>query len=215
MHNKTKIIRTSTVASSLDILLKGQLTFLNKEYNVIAVSGQDQHLDNVAQREQVTTISVTMSRQITPIKDLVSLIKLYKIFKKQKPIVVHSITPKAGLLSMIAAYFANVPIRIHVFTGLVFPTQNGLMQQLLIFLDKVLCRFATNIYPEGQGVKNDLINYKITCNTTQVTKSVTVNINYFGCHICPTVTRIKYKHSIVLENIFFHICTCSASIISC
>lgn len=158
----TKIIRTATVSMSLDILLKGQLTFLNQYYDTIAISGEDDYLTNVRSREKVKTIPVELQRQISPIKDFVSLIKLYKVFKKEKPLIVHSITPKAGLLSMTAAYFAGVPIRIHTFTGLIFPTRSGSMQKLLIMMDKILCQFATNIFPEGEGVKKDLLHYKIT-----------------------------------------------------
>ena len=172
---KEKVIRVSTVAISLDILLKGQLDYLNQKYDIISVSGNDQHLVNVANREKVQTVAINIQRQISPLKDFVSLIKLYLLFRKEKPTIVHSITPKAGLLSMIAAYFAGVPIRIHQFTGLVFPTRTGFMQQLLIFLDKVLCRFATNIYPEGQGVKNDLTNYKITNKPLKIFANGNVN----------------------------------------
>ena len=87
---KIKIIRTSTVAISLDFLLKGQLAFLNKEYEVVAVSGKDQHLEKVAYREGVRTESVTMQRSISPLKDLVSLWKLFWLLKKEnqaKPII--------------------------------------------------------------------------------------------------------------------------------
>ena len=170
-----KLIRTSTVAVSLDYLLKGQLAFLKKDYEVLAVSGQDEHLEAVANREGVKTITVEMQRKISPLKDFKSLWQLYWLFKKENPQIVHSITPKAGLLSMTAAYFANVPIRIHTFTGLVFPTRTGVMQLLLIAMDKLLCKFATNIYPEGKGVKNDLINYNITNKPLKVLANGNVN----------------------------------------
>lgn len=75
---------------------------------------------------------------------------------------VHSMTPKAGLLSMMAAWFCRVPVRVHTFTGLVFPTATGLTQKILIFTDRITCACATHIVPEGEGVKNDLINYHIT-----------------------------------------------------
>lgn len=179
---KTKLIRTSTVAISLDYLLKGQLAFLKRNYEVLAVSGQDEHLEAVAQREEVKTLSLVMQRNISPIKDLKSLWQLYWLFKKEKPLIVHSITPKAGLLSMMAAYFARVPIRMHTFTGLIFPSKSGVVKQLLILMDKVLCRCATNIYPEGQGVKVDLIAYKITKKPLKVLANGNVNgidIAYF------------------------------------
>jgi glycosyltransferase involved in cell wall biosynthesis len=162
MTMKKQLIRTSTIALSLDVLLKGQLHFLKEHFEVIAVSGIDPHLTTVENREGVRTVSVDMQREISLIKDLVSLVKLYLLFKKEKPFIVHSITPKAGLLSMIAAYFAGVPVRMHTFTGLIFPSKEGMMKQLLILMDQLLCRFATHIYPEGQGVKKDLLAFNIT-----------------------------------------------------
>lgn len=172
---KKKLIRTSTVAISLDILLKGQLSFLNDHYEVVAVSGADAHLETVAVREGVRVVSVPMSRSIAPIKDLASLVRLYFLFKKEQPHIVHSITPKAGLLSMIAAYFAGVPVRMHTFTGLIFPYKKGFMQTLLLFMDKVLCRFATHIFPEGEGVKNDLKRYKVTTKPLHILANGNVN----------------------------------------
>ena len=180
---KKKLVRTSTVAMSMDILLKGQLAFLNEYYDVVAISGQDIHLDNVANREKVKTISIKFLRNISPIQDLISLIKLYKVLKSVKPNIIHSITPKAGLLSMIAGYFAKVPIRIHTFTGLVFPSKTGFFKILLINLDKLLCFFATHIIPEGNGVKNDLINYKITNKPLNIIENGNVNgvdLEYFN-----------------------------------
>jgi glycosyltransferase involved in cell wall biosynthesis len=100
---------------------------------------------------------------------------MYFLFKKEKPQIVHSITPKAGLLSMTAAYFAGVPVRMHTFTGLIFPYKKGLMQTLLLFMDKVLCRFATHIFPEGEGVKSDLQRYKVTTKPLHVLANGNVN----------------------------------------
>ena len=86
------------------------------------LSGEDENLKNIREREKIATISVPMERQISPVKDLTACIKLYRVFKKEKPKIVHSITPKAGLLCMCAAYFARVPVRMHTFTGLIFPS---------------------------------------------------------------------------------------------
>jgi hypothetical protein len=172
---KKKLIRTSTIALSLDVLLKGQLSFLDKSYDVVAVSGEDAHLATVRQREKVRTVSVSIQRQISPLHDLVSLYRLYQVFKKEKPFIVHSITPKAGLLSMIAAYFAGVPHRVHTFTGLIFPSKTGLMRTVLIMMDRVLCSFATQVYPEGLGVRNDLLHYKITRKPLRVLANGNVN----------------------------------------
>ncbi|WP_197053548.1 hypothetical protein [Sphingobacterium sp. T2] len=82
---KTKIIRTSTVAMSLNLLLKGQLSFLSNHYDVIAVSGYDNDLEEVKNREKVAIQNIKMERKITPFQDLISLYKLYKFFKREKP----------------------------------------------------------------------------------------------------------------------------------
>ena len=170
-----KIIRTSTIALSLDYLLKGQLAFLQQQYEVVAVSGDDEHLQTVDNREKVRTVNIPMQRNISPIKDLVSLWRLYILFKKEKPQIVHSITPKAGLLSMLAAKLAGVPVRMHTFTGLIFPTKKGFLQQLLILMDRLLCSAATHIYPEGLGVKNDLLAYQITTKPLKIIANGNVN----------------------------------------
>lgn len=75
---------------------------------------------------------------------------------------VHSMTPKAGLLCMIAAWLTRVPVRVHTFTGLVFPTSTGLKRRLLMYTDAITCACATHVIPEGKGVMADLRNYGIT-----------------------------------------------------
>lgn len=170
-----KLFRTATVSVSLNFLLKGQLHFLNQYFEVVAISGEDEHLREVANREQVRTIPLTMQRAIRPFHDLVSLWQLYWLFKKERPQIVHSITPKAGLLSMVAAKMAGVPIRMHTFTGLIFPSRSGFMQKLLIKMDQLLCWAATHIYPEGNGVKQDLIHYGITSKPLKVLANGNVN----------------------------------------
>lgn len=159
---KPKLFRISTVPVSLNILLKGQLEYLNQFYEVTAISGAGEDFDEVAEREGVKLHPIEIERKISPFRDLISLYRLYRYFKKEKPDIIHSISPKAGLLSMVAGKFAGVPVRVHTFTGLIFPYRTGLMQQLLMMMDKILCHCATKVIPEGEGVKSDLLKYKIT-----------------------------------------------------
>ena len=159
-----KIIRTSTVPGSLNTFCKGLLRELQEQegYEVVAVSSPGNAMREIEEREGVKTVAVPMERRISPLNDLKSLWRLIRVFRKEKPAIVHSITPKAGLLSMMAAWVARVPVRLHTFTGLVFPTATGLTQKILILTDRITCACATHIVPEGEGVKNDLINYRIT-----------------------------------------------------
>ncbi len=170
-----KLVRISTVPMSLNVLLKGQLKFLNSYFRVIAISGSGKDLDEIRSREKVNVYAIAMEREISPIRDFVSLVRLYLYFKCEKPRIIHSITPKAGLLAMLAGKLARVPIRIHTFTGLIFPSKRGLMQRLLIAMDRLLCWSATHIYPEGEGVKKDLISYQITDKPLRVLANGNVN----------------------------------------
>lgn len=162
--SKIKVIRTATVPESLSVFCKGLFRNLqeNENYEIIAVSSPGRAMREIEEREGVRTIAVSMERHISPLKDLRSLCGLIRVFRRERPMMVHSMTPKAGLLSMMAAWFCRVPVRLHTFTGLIFPTTTGLTQKILILTDRITCACATHIVPEGEGVKNDLINYRIT-----------------------------------------------------
>ena len=159
---RKKIIRTSTVSTSLNTFCRGTLRRLAQTYDVVAVSTPDDELHEMAHREGVRAVGVAMRRPISPLHDLSSLLGLIRVFRRERPYMVHSITPKAGLLSMIAAWVCRVPVRVHTFTGLVFPTAMGLKKKILMLTDRITCACATHIVPEGEGVKNDLQQYGIT-----------------------------------------------------
>ncbi|MFI1743922.1 glycosyltransferase family 4 protein [Thalassobellus sediminis] len=171
---KKKLIRvvTSDVTFSL---IKGQLQFLSNNYEVIAVSSAGKELIKLENSENVRIKDIEIERHISIFNDLKALYKLYKFFKHESPYIVHSMTPKAGLLSMTASYLAKVPHRLHTFTGLIFPTKKGFLRKLLIYMDKSLCFCATKIIPEGNGVKNDLINFNITSKHLSIIGNGNIN----------------------------------------
>lgn len=201
-----KLIKTSTVPESLNVLLKGQLKYLNQYFNVVAVSGESSHLQEVKNREGTEIFPIEMQRKISPLQDFISLIKLYTYLKKEKPTIIHSITPKAGLLSMLAGKMAGVPIRMHTFTGLIFPTKTGFMQTLLIKMDQLLCWAATNIYPEGNGVAQDLKKFKITDKPLNVIANGNVNgidLDHFSLQKLDESSLKKMKEELgITENDF-------------
>ncbi|MBQ8521629.1 MAG: glycosyltransferase family 4 protein [Bacteroides sp.] len=179
---KKKVIRISTVPLSLDLLLKGQLKKLSEKYEIVGVSSPGEELKRVASREGVRTAAVSMERRIAPFKDLIALFRLIRLFRKEKPWMVHSLTPKAGLLAMTAAWLCKVPVRIHLFTGLVFPTAAGIKQKILITTDRLTCRFATHVQPEGKGVAHDLTRFHITRKPLHIIGNGNINgidLTYF------------------------------------
>lgn len=156
-----KIIRACTVSMSVDFVA-GMLPDLCKKYEVILLSSPGPELDEVIAKYGVRGIQIPMERHISLRHDIVSLYRLIRAFRREKPTMVHSITPKAGLLCMIAAWLTRVPVRVHTFTGLVFPTATGLKRKILMLTDKITCACATHVIPEGEGVKHDLLHNGIT-----------------------------------------------------
>lgn len=166
--SKIKIIRACTVPLSLDFVT-GMLPDLQKKYEVVLLSSSGLGWEEVHKlHSDVRCIEVNMERHISLVKDVKSLWQLWRVFRQEKPQMVHSMTPKAGLLCMMAAWMAGVPVRIHTFTGLVFPTAVGLKKKILMAADWLTCACATHVIPEGEGVKNDLLNNGITKKSIQV-----------------------------------------------
>ncbi len=160
-HTKPKIIRACTVSQSV-VFFVGLIPELREMgYEVVSVSSDGPELERVREAGAKTVV-VEMQRHISPLKDLRSLWRMVRVFRKEKPTMVHSMTPKAGLLCMVAAWLCRVPVRVHTFTGLVFPTSTGLKRRVLMATDWLTCACATHIIPEGEGVKADLLNNGIT-----------------------------------------------------
>lgn len=144
-----KLIRITTVPISLDKLLGNQLTFINQYYEVTAVSSDPKELQRIARKYGVKNHHVEMTRKISPFKDLVSVWYLYLFLRQQKPDMVHSHTPKAGIVGMLAGWLAGVPYRFHTVAGLPLMEAVGMRRKLLNMVEKLTYRFATNVYPNS------------------------------------------------------------------
>lgn len=151
-----KLIYCSTIPTSINLFCRGLLRELSSKYEVVVVSSPGEELDEIAQREQVRCVPIKMHREIAPLADERALVQLIRFFQAEHPDAVHSFTPKAGLLCMMAAKMANVPIRIHTFTGLVWPTSEGIKRMILRTTDRLTCACANHILAEGKGVCHDL-----------------------------------------------------------
>ena len=201
-----KLIRTSTVPMSLDRFCRGLFLDLTAEgYEVIAVSSPEPELQAIADREATKTYAVPMERHISLFRDLTSLLRLYCVFRKERPDMVHSITPKAGLLSMMAGWMCRVPVRVHTFTGLVFPTATGFKRSLLKATDRLTCLFATHIVAEGQGVKRDLETNRITRKNLAILGNGSVcgiDTEYFNPELPEVAAAIKQKDPNTFTYVF-------------
>ena len=110
----------------------------------------------------VTVIPVHMERNVSVWRDLLALIRLVVIFKIKKFDLIHTLSPKSGLLAMVAAWLARTPVRVHTFQGEVWVTRTGLWRSFLKFLDKVVAKCATHLLVVSRSEAVFLADQKIT-----------------------------------------------------
>jgi glycosyltransferase involved in cell wall biosynthesis len=158
-----KLVRITTVPMALRYLLPGQMKFMQQNgLEVLMISAAGKELDEVIANEQCRHIMVPMTRKITPFRDLKCLFQLIRIFKKEKPDIVHTHTPKAGLLGMLAAKFCGVKVRIHTVAGMPLMVEKGFKLQLLKFIEKLTYRAANHVWPNSNSLYNYIVEHKFT-----------------------------------------------------
>ena len=160
--SKDKLVICTTVPETILYILKGQPKYLSQYFDVIVVTCKSAKNKVISENEGIKVYEVYFKRNINLFSDIIVLIQMFFLLIKIKPKIVHSYTPKAGLISMLSSWLVMVPVRIHTFTGLIFPSQKGFKKSLLILMDRLICYCSTKIIPEGLGVKNDLIFHKIS-----------------------------------------------------
>lgn len=156
-----ELIRITTIPLSLHKLLKGQMKFMSAYYDVVAVSSDSDLLSVVGANEGVRVKAVEMTREITPWNDFKALWKMYSFFIKEKPLIVHTHTPKAGIVGMMAAWLARVPLRLHTVAGLPLMEATGFKRLLLNFVERLTYSFATKVYPNSYGLRDFIVKEKL------------------------------------------------------
>lgn len=181
-----KLVRITTMPVSLLVLLKGQMKFMKENgYDITMISSDGPEVSKLVDQEGCPHIAVKLTRKITPISDLISLLKLIKILKKIKPDIVHTHTPKAGLIGMWAAKFAGVPVRLHTVAGLPWMESRGLKRWVLKQVEKLTAWAACSIYPNSSVQKEFLISNNIALHKMKVLgkgSSNGIDTDYF----CPS-----------------------------
>ena len=158
-----KLIRITTVPISFKVLLKGQLRFMaSNGFDVKGVSSEGEELKEVVENEGIAVEAITMSRKITPFQDLKSLWEMWNFLRKEKPQIVHTHTPKAGIIGMLAARLAGVPHRLHTVAGLPLMEATGIKRKILNFVEKLTYSSATRVYPNSKGLYDFILQNNFT-----------------------------------------------------
>jgi glycosyltransferase involved in cell wall biosynthesis len=155
----TYIVTSSMTA---DVLLRGQLRELRKnDFRISIIASPDPTLEKVAQREGVEIIGVPMAREISPFQDASALYKLYQVLRQLQPDLVNASTPKAGLLGMLAAKMARIPVRIYQQRGLRLETTRGLKRQILLQTERVAAASAQYVVCNSRSLRERCVELRI------------------------------------------------------
>lgn len=203
---KPKLIRITTVPLSLDKLLEGQLRYMTSHYEVVAVSSEASYLKRVAEREEVRYHPVAMTRKITPFQDLKAVYQLYCFFQSEKPFIVHTHTPKAGLVGMLAARLAGVPHRLHTVAGLPLLEANGIKRLILNAVERLTAFCATKVYPNSKALCHIMIQERLApaqkLSVIGAGSSNGIATAYFSkCHFSPE-SLAELRETIGLSSAF-------------
>ena len=148
---------------SLQHLLKGQMAFMSKNgFDVIMISSDGKGLKDAIENEKCPHFIIPLTRKITPIKDLIAVFNLYRFLIREKPDIVHTHTPRAGVMGMLASFLARVPVRLHTVAGLPLMEAVGLKRIILNFVEKLTYKCSTKVYPNSYGLKKIVLNHKFT-----------------------------------------------------
>lgn len=162
---KAKVFFIATVESTVNSFLKTHLIGLSSRYEVTLIVNTNNPFFLKKYGLKIKVIPINILRKINFFSDIFCLFTLIKIFYEAKPNAVHSITPKAGLLGMLAAYLACVPLRIHTFTGQVWANKKGFTRLTLKAIDFLIAKLSTyNIVDSPSQekflIQNNILNQK-------------------------------------------------------
>ncbi len=147
-----KLIRITTIPLSIEKLLENQPRFFSKYFDVTLVSSDKEKLEEIANEQEVKYFPLEITRKITPLQDFRCLIQLVSLLRQENPYFVHSHTPKAGIIGMLAAFIARVPVRMHTVAGLPLMEAKGIKKRILYAIERLTYRCATHVYPNSKGL---------------------------------------------------------------
>jgi len=201
---KSKLIRITTVPLSLEKLLEDQLQFMSQYYDVTAVSSDKERLERYGKAEGVAVSHLELTRKITPLKDISAVYKLYKFLRNEKPLIVHTHTPKAGIVGMMASYFAKVPLRMHTVAGLPLMEATGVKRSILNMVEKLTYKLATHVYPNSKGLYDFIVAKRFTLPTKLKIigngSSNGIDTTYFDPNLYTKENRVKTREELKIPQ---------------
>ena len=157
-HDKIKLVHILTVPESLRFF-EGQIEYIQLNgYEIQVITSPNPLLDEFAKEYNIQTYGIEMPRRITPFRDLIAIWNIWRVLRKIKPDIVHSHTPKGGLLGTIVASIARVPVRIYHARGLPFEGATGNRRTLLKLTEYISCWLAHRVFCNSQSNLDVMVN---------------------------------------------------------
>ncbi|MCF0039092.1 glycosyltransferase family 4 protein [Dyadobacter fanqingshengii] len=184
--NKIKLLRITTETYSLRILLKGQLRYMSENgMDVYMSSTPDKHVADMEESQKARFYPLHLSRELTPFKDLIALYNTIRLIRKIKPQIVHTHSPKAGIIGMLAAYICNVPLKMHTVAGLPLMEVTGPKRKLLNFVESLTYWCADWVLPNSQELKQFILDNNLSSDKSKVSvlgngSSNGIDLEYFS-----------------------------------
>ena len=205
-----KLIRITTIPISIEKLLENQPRFFSKYYNLTLVSSDEKQLAKVASDQGVQYFPLEITRKITPLQDLRCLVRLVSFLRQEKPHFVHSHTPKAGIIGMLAAYIAGVPVRMHTVAGLPLMEATGVKRWVLNTVERITYFCSTNVYPNSKGLETFILQNKL-CILKKIKvlgsgSSNGIDTSYFDPEMVSQAQQIALKNELNIEPKDFVFC---------
>ena len=205
-----KLIRITTVPISIEKLLENQPRFFSEYFNITLVSSDEERLAKVASDQGVQYFPLEITRKITPLQDLRCLVRLVRFLRQEKPHFVHSHTPKAGIIGMLAAYIAGVPVRMHTVAGLPLMEATGVKRWVLKTVERITYFCSTHVYPNSRGLETFILQNKFCIpKKTKVLGSGSSNgidTSYFDPEQVTQAQQVALKSELSIEPKDFVFC---------
>ncbi len=158
MGYQLRVARVVTTPITISLLLYDQIVQIRESgIDLTLIANDERALGRLSQELGVRAKSIPMVRQPAPYQDLQSLLSLQHYLRQERFDIVHSSTPKAGLLSALAGKLTSTPIRLHTYTGQRWSTLSGFSRQLLKSFDRLIAMLSTQTYADSQSQKEFLI----------------------------------------------------------
>lgn len=178
-----RLLRIATIPASIQFLLRGQLAYMKEQgFRVYAASAIGEEVKDIV-REGIPHYAIPFTRSITPVQDMICLVQLILLMIKLRPDIVHTHTPKAGLLGMLAARICGVKVRMHTVAGLPLMEATGVIKKVLIRAERMTYAAATHVYPNSKGL-SDFIHDHLHPNSVKFNRighgsSNGIDVTYF------------------------------------